>query len=179
MASVNINWRIEFLSNNSGRYIFWRPWPSCSKLTMLLTLVNIFSKFRLLNMAYILIFLLQKVSSFCICKSYSHFFSKNTCELDIVLTKTVKILTINELIKLTMLWTTGPQLLYKARICDIVIFCLFETLFYLLNMLGKIRLCTVNLFARKERVLYFQQIASQGNSLYAISNPVFWRRKNK
>ena len=47
------------------------------------------------------------MSSFYICKSYSQFFSKNTCELDIVLTRTVNILTTNELIKLTMLWTTG------------------------------------------------------------------------
>ena len=39
----------------------------------------------------------------CICKSYSHFFRKNTCELDILLTRTVNILTINKLIKLTML----------------------------------------------------------------------------
>ena len=36
------------------------------------------------------------------------FFSKKSCELDIVLTRTVKILTINKLIKLTMFWTTGP-----------------------------------------------------------------------
>ena len=36
------------------------------------------------------------------------FFSKNTCDLYIVLTKTVNILTTNELVKLTMLWTTGP-----------------------------------------------------------------------
>ena len=33
------------------------------------------------------------MSSFCICKSYSHFFSKNTSELDIVLTRAVNILT--------------------------------------------------------------------------------------
>ena len=62
-------------------------------------------------MAYTLIFLLKKnVSSFriCICKSYSHLFSKNTCELDIVLNRTINILTTNELVKLTMLWTTGP-----------------------------------------------------------------------
>ena len=72
-------------------------------------LVNVSLKFWSLNMAYMLIFLLKKnVSSFCICKSYSHFFSKNTCELDIVLTRTVNILTINELVKLTTLWTTGP-----------------------------------------------------------------------
>ena len=42
------------------------------------------------------------MSSFCICKSYSHFFSKNTCELDIVLTTTVKILTTKELVKLSI-----------------------------------------------------------------------------
>ena len=41
--------------------------------------------------------------------SYSHFFNKNTCELDIVCTRTVNILTTNELIKLKMLWTTGPR----------------------------------------------------------------------
>ena len=51
----------------------------------------------------------KNVSSFCICKSYSHFFSKNTCELDIVLTRTVNILTTNELVKLRMLWTTEPK----------------------------------------------------------------------
>ena len=48
------------------------------------------------------------MSSFCICKSYSHFLSKTTCELDIVLTRTVDILTTNDTIKLTMFWTTGP-----------------------------------------------------------------------
>ena len=37
------------------------------------------------------------------------FFNKNTCELDIVLNRTVNILTTNELVKLTMLWTTGPK----------------------------------------------------------------------
>ena len=52
------------------------------------------------------------MSSFCIWKSFSHFFSKNTCELDIVLTRTVNILTINELVKLTTLWTTGPWCLF-------------------------------------------------------------------
>ena len=48
-----------------------------------------------------LIFLLEKMSS--ICKSYSHFFSKNICELGIVLTRTLNILTTNQLVKLTTL----------------------------------------------------------------------------
>ena len=81
--------------------------PSCSKLTMLL--VNVSLKLWSLNMAYTLICLLKNVSSFCICKSYSHFFSKNTCELDIVLTRTVNIFTTNELVKLTMLQQVGPE----------------------------------------------------------------------
>ena len=55
------------------------------------------------------------MSSFCIRirKSYSHFFSKNTCELDIVLTRTVNILTTNKLVKLTTLWTTGPGIIIR------------------------------------------------------------------
>ena len=49
------------------------------------------------------------MKSFCICKSYSHFFfSRNTSELDVVLTRTVNILATNELVKLTMLCTTEP-----------------------------------------------------------------------
>ena len=53
----------------------------------------------------------ENVSS--ICKSYSHFLSKNTCWLDSVLTRTVNILTTNELVKLTALWTTGPRCFSK------------------------------------------------------------------
>ena len=45
----------------------------------------------------------EKMSSFCICKSYSLFFSLNTCELNTVLTRTVNILTTNELVKLMKL----------------------------------------------------------------------------
>ena len=56
------------------------------------------------------------MSSFCIWKCdlqklLTFFFSKNTCELDTVLTKTIHIWTTNKLGKLTMLWTTGPSYL--------------------------------------------------------------------
>ena len=63
-------------------------------------LVNVSLKLWSLTMAYTLIF-----------AKATYFFSKNTCEFDIVLTKTVNILTTNELVKLTMLWTTGPRIL--------------------------------------------------------------------
>ena len=53
-----------------------------------------------------------------ICKSYSYFFSKNTCESDIVLTRTVNALTTNELVKLRRFEQLGPEvLLYKEYIC--------------------------------------------------------------
>ena len=77
------------------RWLIYKPGPNCSKLTM--SLVNVSLNLWSSNMAYMLI----------ICKSYSHFFSaKTTCELDIVLNRTVS----NELVKLTTLQTTGPWL---------------------------------------------------------------------
>ena len=53
-----------------------------------------------------------------ICKSYSHFLVK-FCELDIVLTRTVNILTTNELVKLTILRTTGPRTLWNEDDCSL------------------------------------------------------------
>ena len=80
-----------FLTNQSG--------PSCSKLTM--SLVKVSLKLLFVKYGIYAIIVLKNVSSFCICKSYSHiFFSKNICELDIVLTRIVNILTTNELVKL-------------------------------------------------------------------------------
>ena len=96
----------EHSSNMPVRSIY-TPRPSCSKLTMLLVILII--KYGI----YANIFCWKNVSSFCICKSYSHFFSKNTCALDIVLTRTFNISTTKELVKLTMLWTTGP----RKKIC--------------------------------------------------------------
>ena len=84
----------------------WTPGPICSKLTM--SLVKISLKLWSLTMAYTLIFLLKKMwVAFAFAKATHIFFSKNTCELDIVLTRTVNILTTNKLVKLTMLWATG------------------------------------------------------------------------
>ena len=81
-----------------------------------MSLVNVLLKLRSLNMDFTLIFLLKKH----VCSSafatathiffffFFFFFSKNTSELDIVLTRTVNILTTNELVQLTMLYRTGP-----------------------------------------------------------------------
>ena len=91
--STNTNWE--------------RPGPSCSKLTT--SLVNDSLKFTPSDTKICWNFLLKKnVSS---CKSYSHFFSaKNIRILCIESAKTVNEMTLNELVKLTTLWTTGPWL---------------------------------------------------------------------
>ena len=89
--------------------VFFSLRPSCSKLTM--ALVNASLKLWSLNMAYMPLFFLKNVSSLCSRKRDSHFFfSQTICELDIVLTRTVKILITKELFKLTVLLTTGPYL---------------------------------------------------------------------
>ena len=56
------------------------------------------------------------------------FFSKNTCELDIVLLRTVNILTTNELVMLKMLWTTGPRLqsVRESDLRFILSVCIYE-----------------------------------------------------
>ena len=87
--------------------------PSCSKLTT--SLVNI--SLKLWSTAYMLIFLLKKMwVAFAFAKATHIFFSKNTCELDIVLSRTVNILITNELIMLTTLWTTGPVCWFHLNI---------------------------------------------------------------
>ena len=78
-----------------------------------MSLVNVSLKLWSLNMAYMLIFLLKKMwVAFAFANATHNFFSKNTCELDIVLTRTIEILTTNELVKLMTLWTTGPWFLF-------------------------------------------------------------------
>ena len=73
-------------------------------------------------MAYMLIFLLKKMwVAFAFAKATHIFFSKNTCKLDIVLTRTVNILTTNELVKLTTLEQLGPDLLYNYGMLHILI----------------------------------------------------------
>ena len=69
-------------------YLFKCPGPSCSKLTMSLVLVNHSLKFRARDMH---------------CKANHIFSAKNIIILYIESAKTVNEMTLNELIKLTML----------------------------------------------------------------------------
>ena len=55
----------------------------------------------------------KNVSSFCSAKATHIFSAKNIRILHIESTKTVNEMTINELVKLTTLWTTGPRTLFR------------------------------------------------------------------
>ena len=86
---------------------FLRSGPSCSKLTM--SLVNDSLKFTSSDMQICWFFFCWKnVSSFCTAKATHIFSAKNIRILYIESAKTVSEMTLNELVKLTMLWTTGP-----------------------------------------------------------------------
>ena len=60
-------------------------------------------------MAYMIIFLLKKCEWLLHLQKLLTFFSAKIRELDIVLPRTVNILTTTELVKLMMLSTTGPR----------------------------------------------------------------------
>ena len=77
--------------------------PSCSKLTM--SLANDSLKFPSSDSKYAKIFCWKNVSSFCSAKA-AHIFSAKNIR---ILYKTVNEMTLNELVKLTMLRTTGPR----------------------------------------------------------------------
>ena len=80
--------------------------PGGSKLTM--SLVNVSLKFQTLISQICQYFLLKKCEKLLQCKSFSHFFNK---KFNIFGYKAIKHLTswpLNELVKLRMLWTTGP-----------------------------------------------------------------------
>ena len=73
-----------------------------------MSLLNVSLKLWSLNIACTLGIFAEKMWV-AFAKSYSHFFSKNNYDLDIVLNRTVNILTTNKLVKLTMFWTTEPD----------------------------------------------------------------------
>ena len=80
--------------------------PSCSKLTT--SLVNDSLKFTLSDTQMCWNFCWKNVSSFCSAKATHIFSAKNFRKLCIESAKTVNGMTLNELVKLRMLWTTRP-----------------------------------------------------------------------
>ena len=86
---------------------FTKSAPSCSKLMM--SLVNDSLKFTSSDTQICWNFLRKNVSSFCIAKATHIFSAKNFRKFYIESAKTVNEMTLNELVKLTTLWTTGPR----------------------------------------------------------------------
>ena len=84
-----------------------RPGPSCSKLTM--SLVNDSLKFTSNDTQICCNFLLKKMwVAFAVQKLLTFFSAKNIRLLYIEPAKTVNEMILNELVKLTTLWKTGP-----------------------------------------------------------------------
>ena len=82
--------------------LYYFSGPSCSKLTV--SLVKVSLKTLIVKYGiYANIVDEKNVSSLHLQKLLTFFSSKNTCELDSVLTRTANILTTNELVKLTTL----------------------------------------------------------------------------
>ena len=106
----------ELSWNTAPWQVLWSlPGPSCSKLTM--SLVNDSNDSLKLTLSDTQIcwnFLLKNVSSFCSAKATHIFSAKNIRILYIESAKTVNEMTLNKLVKLTMLWTTGPRTLSEA-----------------------------------------------------------------
>ena len=117
--------------------------PVVQNLTKMLANVTLHSVLKYGK--YIDIFAGKHVSSFCIhCKSYSHFSSKNTNVFENTLTTIVNKFVINEFVKLTMLWTTGPwcySLFVGPCDCSLRVFsrfvrCVFYPICCLIGVLG-------------------------------------------
>ena len=84
--------------------------PGCSKLTT--SLLNVTLKFETLISEICQYFLLKKWEQLCSAKASLIFFNK---KISVYLYKVVKHLmswSLNELVKLMMLWTTGPRCLH-------------------------------------------------------------------
>ena len=103
--------------------------PSCSKQTM--SLVNGLLKFTLSDMQICWNFLLKKMwVAFAVQKLLTFFSAKKIRILYIESTKTVKEMTLNELVKLTMLWTTGPRCIPFSCFQHVTV--IFDDLYWIL-----------------------------------------------
>ena len=80
--------------------------PGCSKLTT--SLVNEMLKFETLYLKYADIFCWKKSEKLLQCKIFSHFLTKNISVFGYEVVKHLTSWSLNDLIKLTMVWTTGP-----------------------------------------------------------------------
>ena len=102
---LTVLWNLPAMYSRDPNQSYWSG-PSCSKLTT--SLVNDSLKFTSSDTQICWNFLLKNVSSFWRAKATHIFSAKNIRILYIESAKTVNEMTLNELVKLTTLWTTGP-----------------------------------------------------------------------
>ena len=125
---------------------------------------------------YAEIFCWKNVSSFCSAKATHIFSAKNIRILYIESAKTVNEMTLNELVKLTTLWTTGPRLpaCYYAHAKNglnlhvhVLIFCMLECTFSL--YVAHIDMAAVGQWHSKESNLLWEQILSLQSTIFTLS----------
>ena len=104
---------IKYLCCRSNWQVPYIPGPSCSELTMLL--VNESLNFTSSDTQICWNVCWKNVSSFCSAKATHIFSAKNIRILYIESAETVNKITLNKLVKLTMLWTTGPRSIGRDR----------------------------------------------------------------
>ena len=92
--------------------------PGCSKLTTSLV-NNVLLKFQRLISQICQYFLLKKCEKLLHCKSSSHFSTKTISLFGYKVLKHLTSWPLNELVKLTMLWTTGPWCTVSGSHCKL------------------------------------------------------------
>ena len=95
-------WKLVPVKGSSSQ-----PGPGCSKLKTLL--VNVLLKFQTLISQICQYFLLKKCEKFCSAKASLILSTKNFSVFGYKVVKHLTSWPLNERVKLTMLWTTGPR----------------------------------------------------------------------
>ena len=113
--------------------------------------------------------------AFAFAKATHIFSAKNTCELDIVLSWTVNILTTNELVKLTMLWTTGP---WCARNIDTLTTNIFPIHKQCSIAMMCMELCTCAISIINKTMVSNDSCELWTSLCHKIQNAITWIKKN-
>ena len=91
----------------------WK-WPAPGRSKLATSLVNVSLKFQTSISQICQIFFWKKREKLLQCESFSHFFNKNISVFGYKALKHLTSWPLNELVKLTTLWTTGPRSVLSA-----------------------------------------------------------------
>ena len=124
---------------------------------------------------YAEIFCWKNVSSFCTAKATHIFSAKNIRILYIELAKTVNEMTLNELVKLTTLWTTGPWYPLLSRPMIYVNIVLISPRKHMLWILINQKI-SIFFYFSQQTCFGYSKVPCWGAS-YEYHSIIFWRNK--